>query len=59
MKSIERKSNLELLRIITMVMIISMHVLNYSGIFSSENYTSFNFIISIIINSLSVVAVNC
>ena len=59
MKVKERKSNFELLRIITMLMIVTMHVLDYSGIFLSENILSYNFIVSNIINGFSIVAVNC
>lgn len=59
MKFIERKSNFELLRIITMIMIIAGHVLNHSKIFLSRDFTDINFIISNVINGFSVVAVNC
>lgn len=59
MKKLERKSNFELLRIITMVMIVTMHILDHSGIFISKNFNNFNFIIASIVNTLSIVAVNC
>lgn len=59
MDVIERKSNFELLRIITMIMIVTMHVLDHSGIFLSKDFTSFNFVASSLINGFSIVAVNC
>lgn len=59
MKVKERKSNFELLRIITMLMIVTMHILDHSGIFLSKNMLSYNFIVSNVINGFSIVAVNC
>lgn len=55
----KRKSNFELLRIICMIMIVTLHVLGHGGGFKSTNIYSGNFFVVNIIKSLTIVAVNC
>lgn len=59
----ERKSNFELLRIVLIFMVITLHYLNarMGGALSPENIPSsnFNYFISRLIESFSIVAVNC
>ena len=59
MIKIKRESNFELLRIISMFMIVVLHVLNHGGIYKSTNIYSNDFIIVNLIESLSIVGVNC
>lgn len=59
MKENARKSNFELLRIICMVMIVTLHTLGHGGGLNNTQVLSVNFIIVHILQSLSVVAVNC
>lgn len=54
-----RRSEIELLRIILMFMIISLHLIGHGGLFSNVEIGSKNFYILNIIHGLSVVAVNC
>lgn len=54
----ERESNFELLRIICMLMIVFLHTLGHGGGLTNTNVNSFNFFISNLIESLSIVAVN-
>ena len=54
----ERESNFELLRIICMLMIVFLHTLGHGGGLANTNVNSFNFFISHLIESLSIVAVN-
>lgn len=54
-----RQSNFELLRIISMAMIVAMHYLGKGGALSEAKPFQINFIISHIIQALSIVATNC
>lgn len=54
-----RKSNFELLRIISMIMIVMLHTLGKGSAFTSFKLTSINFFIVNILESLSIVSVNC
>lgn len=54
----ERESNFEFLRIICMLMIVLLHTLGHGGGLTNTNVNSFNFFISHLIESLSIVAVN-
>ena len=53
-----RKSNFELLRIICMIMVVLLHSIGHSGIIYNTNIDSFNFIIFMILESISIVSVN-
>lgn len=54
-----RKSNFELLRVICMVMIITLHTLGHGGVLDNTDIHSNNFFLGHIIESFSIVAVNC
>lgn len=54
-----RDSNFELLRIICMIMIIALHTQSHGGALAKNNLGSFEFLISNLIESFSIVAVNC
>lgn len=56
----ERKSNLELLRIILIIMIIALHYNNtrMGGVFGNVENGTFNYYLSNFVESLSIVAVN-
>ena len=58
MKTGKRNSNFELLRIIAMVMIVSLHTLGHGGGLNNTTVNSINFIFNHILESLSIVAVN-
>ena len=55
-----RKSNIELLRIILIIMIITLHYLNggIGGALSNTNPNTFNYYLITFIESLCIVAVN-
>ena len=55
----DRKSNIDLLRFVCMLMVVSLHYFGWGGINNAENTSQINYLIS---NGLSVfcrVAVNC
>ena len=55
----KRESGLDLLRIISIFMIIILHSLNHSGILQNITIGTFEYNISYLFQSLSIVAVNC
>ncbi|WML58625.1 acyltransferase [Neobacillus sp. PS2-9] len=55
----KRKDNIELLRIISMLMIVTTHYLLFAGIYESNFYNSLNYFLSWIIEAFCYVAVNC
>ena len=55
----KRNSNIELLRIICMVMVVTLHSLSFTGILGTYRSFSFNGTIVWILEALSFVAVNC
>lgn len=58
MKKEKRNSNFELLRIIAMIMIVSLHTLGHGGGLTNTTVNSMNFVFNHILESLSIVAVN-
>lgn len=54
-----RMTNIEALRILSMVMIVMLHLLNFGGFLSNSDYTSYSFNISWLFESFCFVAVNC
>lgn len=54
-----RQSNLELLRIVSMIMIIVLHLLGHGGVLSSAKLFSPNYYIVWILEGISFIAVNC
>ncbi|WP_300351639.1 acyltransferase [Clostridium sp.] len=58
-KKIERKSNFELLRIICMIMIVILHTLGHGGALDGTSIGNYNFIIVNLLESISIVGVNC
>lgn len=59
MKENIRQSNFELLRIICMIMIITLHTLGHGGALKNTNILSTNFFGAHFLKSLAIVAVNC
>ena len=55
----QRLSNIELLRIISMLMIIMLHLLSFGGMLNTYNTISAKAIFIWLMESLSFVAVNC
>lgn len=56
---IERKSNFELLRIISMFMIIMVHTLGHGGAIEKTFLNNYNFFIVNFLESFSIIGVNC
>lgn len=54
----ERQSNFELLRIVAMLMVISLHFMGHGGILENVKLFSLNFYVANLIESLSIYAVN-
>lgn len=54
-----RSSNFELLRIICMVMVVTLHTIGHGGGFKNTDINSNNFVILHFLQSLSIIAVNC
>lgn len=59
MKVNMRQSNFELLRIICMIMIVTLHTLGHGGALNNTNILSANFFVANFLKSLAIVAVNC
>ena len=59
MKSTKRVLSLEVLRIVSMLMIIWIHMISYSNIYSSTSSLQPIYFTKKIINSICLVAVNC
>lgn len=59
MKDNIRESNFELLRVICMIMIVTLHTLGHGGGLDNIQVSSTNFFIAHLLKSLSIVAVNC
>jgi len=59
MQTKERKINVELLRIISMFMIVILHFLGHGGVLKEVNDFSVSYYVSWIIEAFSFVAVNC
>lgn len=59
MKENTRRSNFELLRIICMIMIVTLHTLGHGGALKNTQVSSANFFVAHLLESLSIVAVNC
>lgn len=59
MENNKRLSNFELLRIICMLMIVTLHTLGNGGALTNTNINSFNFFLQNVLESISIVAVNC
>lgn len=57
--NLQRSSGLDLLRFISMFMIIILHVLLFGGILKSVTLNSVNYFLSYFLESLSICAVNC
>ena len=55
----ERLNNFELLRILSMLMVVFLHVLSFTGLLSKHSNGGFNYYIVWGLESLSFVAVNC
>lgn len=55
----KREANFELLRIIAMIMVITIHATLGSGIFVATEKYEFNYAFSVFLKSISTVAVNC
>ena len=55
----KRESNLELLRIISMIMIITLHLLNFGGFLNKFDYKTLEYNITWFLEALCFVAVNC
>ena len=54
-----RRSNIELIRIICMLMIITMHFMGHGGVLSSYKDISVNLVICEVIEGICMIAVNC
>ena len=57
--NLQRSSGLDLLRFVSMFMIIILHVLLFGGILKSVPLNSVNYFLSYFLESLSICAVNC
>lgn len=55
----KRLSNFELLRIVCMMMIIGLHSLGHGGILENTRVGSLNFFLAHLLESASIIAVNC
>ena len=55
----QRQSNFELLRIISMMMIVTLHFMGHGKVLDSVQFGSFNFLLAWFVEILSAVAVNC
>lgn len=55
----ERNTNLDALRIISMLMVLTLHYLSKGGLLESKNVTENQYIIYWFLECLSIVAVNC
>lgn len=58
-KVMNRNSNLELLRIISMVMIVTLHIITQGGLIFSINPLSFSYAVMELFQAISYVSVNC
>lgn len=54
-----RNSNIELLRVISMIMIVALHYMNQGGVLDKLSYGDENYCVSWIIESFCFVSVNC
>lgn len=59
MNNYKRQSNFELLRIVCMVMIVTLHTLMHGGAIRDIDIKSVNFILTHLLESISIIAVNC
>ena len=55
----KRETNLDLLRILSMLMILTLHILSKGGLLNTENTTDIQYYIYWLLECLSIVAVNC
>ena len=58
-KTKKRLTNLDLLKVISMIMIVCLHYLNFGGILQKATFSDGNFYIAQFIEQLCIVGVNC